>query len=163
MKLVRILLPIDQGGTTEACAEAGHVLAKRFGAELAVLHASLAAWQRLNVCAFLMSGIVGGADHPVVGPDYEDASGRRYLPMLVQPVLVFEAGAAKLRTVYERAVARDLRFAIYTGDLFATGKDEDNRAAVRAAASDQLDLVGIALRAPHKAVDGVVRGLKRHP
>jgi len=27
----------------------------------------------------------------------------------------------------------------------------------------ELDLVGLALRAPHKAVDGVVRGLARHP
>ena len=123
----------------------------------------LAGWQRLNVCAFLISGVVAGAGEPVVGPDYEDASGRRYLPMLVQPVLVFEAGAAKLRTVYERAVARELRFALYTGDLFVTGKDEDNRAAVRAVASAELDIVGLALRAPHKAVDGVVRGLARHP
>src|SRR5262245_23257459 len=47
MKLVRILLPIDQGGTTEACAKAAHTLAKSFGAELAVLHACLAPWQRL--------------------------------------------------------------------------------------------------------------------
>jgi hypothetical protein len=128
-----------------------------------VVRDDLAAWQRLNVCAFLMSGVVAGADEPIVGPDYEDASGRRYLPMLVQPVLVFEASGAKLRTVYERAVTRQLRFAIYTADLFATGKDDDNRAAVRAVPSDELDLVGIALRAPHKAADGVVRGLKRHP
>ena len=128
-----------------------------------VLRDDLAAWQRLNVCAFLMSGVVAGAGEPVVGPDYADASGRSYLPMLVQPVLVFEAGAAKLRTVYERAVTRELRFAIYTADLFATGKDADNRAAVRAVPSDELDLVGLAVRAPHKAVDGVVRGLKRHP
>ena len=128
-----------------------------------VVRDDLAAWQRLNVCAFLMSGVVCGAEERVVGPDYEDASGRRYLPMLVQPVLVFEAGAGKLRTVYERAVTRELRFAIYTADLFATGKDEDNRAAVRAVPGDALDLVGLALRAPHKAVDGVVRGLKRHP
>jgi hypothetical protein len=128
-----------------------------------VLRDDLAAWQRLNVCAFLMSGVVAGAGEPVVGPDYADASGRSYLPMLVQPVLVFEARAAKLRTVYERAVTRELRFAIYTADLFATGKDADNRAAVRAVPSDELDLVGLAVRAPHKAVDGVVRGLKRHP
>ena len=128
-----------------------------------VVRDDLAAWQRLNVCAFLVSGVVAGAGEPVVGPDYEDGSGRSYLPMLVQPVLVFEAGAGKLRTVYERAATRELRFAIYTADLFATGKDEDNRAAVRAVPSDALDLVGLALRAPHKAVDGVVRGLKRHP
>jgi hypothetical protein len=81
--------------------------------------------------------------------------------MLVQPVLVYEAGAARLRTVYKRAVSRDLRFALYTADLFSTGKDEDNRAAVRAVPSADLDLVGLALRAPHKAVDGVVRGLTR--
>lgn len=127
-----------------------------------VVRDDLAAWQRLNVCAFLMSGVVAGAGEPVVGPDYEDASGRRYLPMLVQPVLVYEASAGKLRTVYERAVTRDLRFAIYTEELFATGRDEDNRAAVRAVAGEDLALVGLALRAPHKAVDGVVRGLKRH-
>ena len=59
-------------------------------------------------------------------------------------------------------MTRELRFAIYTADLFATGKDEDNRAAVRAVPSDALDLVGLAVRAPHKAVDGVVRGLSRH-
>jgi hypothetical protein len=128
-----------------------------------VVRDDLAAWQRLNVCAFLISGVVAGAEEPVVGPDYEDASGRRYLPMLVQPVLVYEASAAKLRTVYERAVTRDLRFALYTADLFATGHDDANRAAVRAVPSEALDLVGLALRAPHKAVDGVVRGLKRHP
>jgi hypothetical protein len=128
-----------------------------------VVRDDLAAWQRLNVCAFLMSGVVAGAGEEVVGPDYEDASGRHYLPMLVQPVLVFEAGAGKLRTVYERAVSRELRFALYTADLFATGRDEDNRAAVRAVPSEALDLVGLAVRAPHKAVDGVVRGLKRHP
>ena len=135
-----------------------------FDTKLAVVvRDDLAAWQRLNVCAFLMSGVVAGAGEPVVGPDYEDGSGRRYLPMLVQPVLVFEAPGAKLRTVYERAVSRELRFAIYTADLFATGRDDDNRAAVGAVPSDELDLVGLAVRAPHKAVDGVVRGLKRHP
>ena len=128
-----------------------------------VVRDDLAAWQRLNVCAFLVSGVVGGTEERVVGPDYEDASGRTYLPMLRQPVLVFESPGAKLRTVYERAVARELRFAIFTADLFATGHDDDNRAAVRAVASEQLDLVGLAVRAPHKAVDGVVRGLKRHP
>jgi hypothetical protein len=128
-----------------------------------VVRDDLAAWQRLNVCAFLMSGVVAGSGEPVVGPDYEDASGARYLPMLVQPVLVYEAGAGRLRTVYERARTRELRFAIYTADLFATGHDEDNRAAVRAVPSDALDLVGLALRAPRKAADGVLRGLKRHP
>ncbi len=65
--------------------------------------------------------------------------------------------------MFERARTRELRFAVYTADLFATGHDEANRAAVRAVPSAELDLVGLALRAPHKAADGVLRGLKRHP
>jgi hypothetical protein len=47
--------------------------------------------------------------------------------------------------------------------MFATGNDEDNRAAVRAVGTEELDLVGLALRAPHRDADAVVRGLKRHP
>jgi hypothetical protein len=128
-----------------------------------VVRDDLAPWQRLNVCAFLTSGVVAGAGERVVGEDYVDADERHYLPMLVQPVLVYEAAAAKLRTVHTRALDRELRVAVYTADLFSTGRDEDNRAAVRAVPTAELDLVGLALRAPHKAVDGVVRGLKRHP
>jgi hypothetical protein len=127
-----------------------------------VVRDDLAAWQRLNVCGFLVSGLVGGADEPVVGEDYVDADGARYLPMLVQPLLVLEASAEKLRTVRRRAAERDVRIAIYTADLFATGRDEDNRAAVRAVPTDHLDLVGIGLRAPHRDADAILRGLRRH-
>ncbi len=127
-----------------------------------VVRDDLAAWQRLNVTAFLMSGIVGGAGPAALGEPYEDADGQRYLPMLVQPVLVFEASAAKLRTVHARALTRELTIAIYTAELFATGRDEENRAAVRAVATADLDLVGIGLRAPHRDADAVIRGLRRH-
>lgn len=47
MKLVRILLPIAQQGTTEACADAAFALADRFGVSLEVLHLCAAPWQRL--------------------------------------------------------------------------------------------------------------------
>jgi hypothetical protein len=47
--------------------------------------------------------------------------------------------------------------------MFATGHDDDNRAAVRAVAAEDLDLVGIAFRAPHRDADAVLRGLNRHP
>ncbi len=128
-----------------------------------VVRDDLAAWQRLNVTAFLISGIVGAADEQVVGEPYLDADGQTYLPMLRQPVLIFEASAAKLKTVHERALTRELDFAIYTAELFATGHDDANREAVRAMPTNDLDLVGIAIRAPHKLADGVLRGLKRHP
>jgi len=127
-----------------------------------VVRDDLAVWQRLNVTGFLVSGIVGGAGERVVGEDYVDADGTRYLPMLVQPLLVLEASAEKPRTVRRRAADRGVPIAIYTAELFATGHDEANRAAVRAVATDDLDLAGIGLRAPHRDADAVLRGLRRH-
>jgi hypothetical protein len=128
-----------------------------------VVRDDLATWQRLNVTAFLISGVTAEAGPGAIGQDYLDADGRRYLPLLVQPVLVFEAGAAKLRTVRERAERREVTLAIYTNEMFATGNDDDNRAAVRTVATDELDIVGVALRAPHRDADAVLRGLDRHP
>jgi hypothetical protein len=128
-----------------------------------VVRDDLATWQRLNITAFLMSGVTARAGAAAIGEDYEDGDGRRYLPLLVQPVLVFEASAAKLTTVRERAERRGVPIAIYTREMFATGNDEDNRAAVRAVPTDQLDLVGIGLRAPHRDADAILRGLARHP
>ena len=127
-----------------------------------VLRDDLAVWQKANVTAFLISGIAGTTPE-VVGEPYEDASGNRYLPMFRQPVLVFGADAAAIRRAYERAMQRDVELAIYTKELFVTGHDEVNRAAVAAVAAENLDLVGIALRADRKLVDKVVDKLKPHP
>jgi hypothetical protein len=52
--------------------------------------------------------------------------------------------------------------AIYTAELFSTGHDEANRAAVRAVRTEDLDLVGIGVRAQHKEADAILRGLRRH-
>lgn len=127
-----------------------------------VVREDLPVWQKLNVTTFLMSGIVADAGAGVVGEPYEDADGQRYLPMLRQPVLVFAATGDKLATVARRARERDVPIAIYTSELFSTGRDEDNRAAVKAVATNDLEIVGLALRAPHKPADAVLRGLKRH-
>ena len=126
-----------------------------------VLRDDLAAWQKANVTAFLVSGIAGTVPG-IVGEPYRDASGNEYLPMFVQPVLVYQADAPALRRAYERALGRDVSMAIYTADLFETGHDEANRAAVAWVPSDELDLVGIAFRAERKAVDKVVDGLRFH-
>jgi hypothetical protein len=127
-----------------------------------VLRDDLAVWQKANVTAFLVSG-VAGTNPDVVGEPYRDASGNEYLPMFIQPVLVYEAGAAALRRAYERALDRGVTPAIYTSELFATGYDEANRAAVAAVAAEDLDLVGIAFRAERKIVDKVVDRLRFHP
>ena len=126
-----------------------------------VVRDDLATWQRLNVVAFLISGVVAAAGQGAIGEPYRDADDRDYLPLLVQPVLVFEATADKLRTLRERAERREVPLAIYTADMFITGNDTDNRAAVRAATT--ADLVGVALRAPHRDADAVLRGVQRHP
>ena len=126
-----------------------------------VVRDDLAVWQRLNVTGFLVSGLAGAGER-VVGEAYVDGDGRIYLPMLVQPLLVLEASAAKLQTVRRRAAERDVPIAIYTAELFATGHDEANRAAVRAVPTEDLDLVGIGLRAPHRDADAILRGLRRH-
>jgi hypothetical protein len=127
-----------------------------------VLRDDLAVWQKTNVTAFLVSGIAGTVPG-VVGEPYRDGSGNEYLPMFVQPVLVYEASGQALRRAYERACERDVSLAVYTADLFATGHDEANRAAVADVTADDLDLVGIAFRAERKTVDKVVDGLRFHP
>jgi hypothetical protein len=127
-----------------------------------VLRDDLAVWQKTNVTAFLVSGIAGTVDG-VVGEPYRDASGNQYLPMFVQPVLVYEADGSALRRAYERAMERGVTPAVYTQELFATNHDEANRAAVAAVPAAELELVGIAFRAERKVVDKVVDRLRFHP
>jgi hypothetical protein len=134
----------------------------RFETKIAVvLRADVPIWQRLNMTAFLCSGIAATVDG-IIGEPYQDASDQLYLPMFRQPVLVFGASAQELRRTYERARSRDLRLAIFTDDLFGTAHDEANRAAVRAVASADLSLAGLALYADRKIVDAVVKGLALH-
>ena len=127
-----------------------------------VLRDDLAVWQKANVTAFVVSG-VAGTDPETVGEPYRDGSGNEYLPMFVQPVLVYEADAPELRRAYERAMDRGVTLAIYTAELFTTGHDEANRAAVAEVAAEDLDLAGIALRADRKTVDKIVDRLRFHP
>ena len=104
----------------------------RFDTKIAVLlREDLEPWQRLNVTAFLVSGL-GTAVPEVIGEPYEDADGVQYLPMFRQPVLVFEGTKETLTAAHGRALSRALPRAIFTSDLFTTGNDRDNRAAVRA-------------------------------
>jgi hypothetical protein len=134
----------------------------RFDTKIAVvLQNDLAVWQKTNVTAFLVSGIAGTVPD-VVGQPYRDASGNEYLPMFVQPVLVYEADGDALRRAYERAMGRGVTPAIYTRELFATNHDAANRAAVAAVAARDLDLVGIAFRAERKIVDKIVDRLRFH-
>jgi hypothetical protein len=135
----------------------------RFDTKIAILvRADLAVWQKLNVASFLAGGLVGS--HPeLAGEPYVDGSGRVYGPLVRQPMLVFAASAAELTRTLARALDAGLRPAIYTKELFSTGHDAANRAAVAAMPTDALDLVGLALHGERKAVDKAVKGLALHP
>ena len=134
----------------------------RFDTKIAVLlRDDLEPWQQLNVTAFLVSGL-GTASPEVIGEPYADADGAEYLPMFRQPVLVFEGTGQTLATAHGWALARSLPAAVFTSELFGTGNDRDNRAAVRAVAGDRLDLVGLAVHGPRNAVDRVFKGARMH-
>ena len=126
-----------------------------------VVRDDLATWQKLNVASFLSGGLVGTSPE-LAGEAYRDASGRFYGPLIRQPVLVFAASAAELTSALQRAQQRGVRPHLYTKDLFATGNDIDNRAAVAAVATDALDLVGLGLHAERKEIDKITKGLKLH-
>ena len=134
----------------------------RFDTKIAIaVRTDLEPWQKLNVTAFLASGIAAAAD--VMGKPYEDGSGNTYLELFRQPVVVYAADDQVLSQAHQRALARGLPMAIYTMDMFATGHDDDNRAVVRAVEAADLRFAGLALHGPRNAVDKVFKGATLHP
>jgi hypothetical protein len=135
----------------------------RFDTKVAILlRDDLETRQRLNVTAFLTSGIAARSPQ-IIGEPYADADGTAYLSMFGQPVLVMEGSKEVVTAAHERALRRSLEISVFTSDLFRTGNDDDNRAAVAAVAGADLDLVGIGIHGPRNAVDKVLKGAWMHP
>jgi hypothetical protein len=126
-----------------------------------VIREDLASWQKMNVAAFLASGIAAAYPESV-GEPYEDASGNHYLRLLGQPVLIYGADREGLIRALDRALTRGVQPAVYTEDMFSTGHDAANREVVRAVTQENLNLVGIAMRAERKVIDKIVDKLKFH-
>lgn len=122
----------------------------------------LATWQKLNVTAFLATGIAAAAPD-AMGEPYLDAAGRSHARLLGQPILVFAAKPDDLQRAYRIAIERGLTRAVYARAMFATGHDAANRAAFLAEPADAPDLVGLALRGPKKDVDRATKGSSLHP
>ena len=138
-------------------------MSSRFDTKIVVvLRDDLATWQRLNVTAFLVSGVAATTPE-LIGEPYADADGTAYAPMYRQPVVVLEGAAETVRAAHRRAVDRGLTVPVFTADLFATGGDDDNRAAVAKVHRDDLDLVGVAVHAPRNAADKITKGARMHP
>ena len=51
-----------------------------------VVRDELKTWQKLNITAFLTSGIVGGQPD-LIGEPYRDASGGLYASLAIQPMI----------------------------------------------------------------------------
>jgi hypothetical protein len=127
-----------------------------------VLRDDLAVWQKLNVTAFLTSGIVG-ANAGIIGERYEDAAGNSYNSLAIQPMIVLSADGDLIKTIYRRAMERGARLSLYIEDMFSTGHDAANRATVRQYRPEAMKIVGLALREDKKTVDKITKGAKMHP
>lgn len=127
-----------------------------------VLRDDLAAWQALNVTAFLTSGIVAQAPD-MIGEAYRDRTGRFYNALSVQPAIVLAADAETMGAIHRRSLDRGVRTSLYIEEMFKTGHDAANRAVFADFAADDAKVVGIALRADKKLVDKIVKGAKMHP
>lgn len=135
----------------------------RFDTKIAIaVREDLRSWQKLNVTAFLASGIAAGAGG-VMGKPYEDGDGNAYLELFRQPVVVYAATAGQLSAAHRKALARGLAMAVYTEDMFGTDNDEDNHAVVRAVAAAGLRFAGIGVHGPRNVVGKILDGVTLHP
>lgn len=127
-----------------------------------VLRDDLAAWQALNVTAFLATGLAA-ATPEVIGEPYVDRDGNRYHPMSIQPMIVLAADADLMRTIHRRALERKVSAAAYVEEMFSTGHDAANRAVFAEFAPEDAKLVGLAFRAEKKTADKITKGARMHP
>lgn len=125
-----------------------------------IIKDDLLIWQKLNVTAFLMSGI--GGTQGIIGEPYVDGDGTAYLPMSQQPIMIYSASSQELKGILKKALTKEIQMAIYTEELFKTYNDTDNRVKVSEYKTDDLNLVGIGMIGKKNHVDRLTKGLKLH-
>ncbi|CUX26748.1 MULTISPECIES: DUF2000 family protein [Agrobacterium] len=126
-----------------------------------ILRDDLAVWQKLNVTAFLMSGIVAQT-REIIGEPYRDGAGNVYNPLSIQPIVVMATDQEALRKIHQRSLERDVTTSLYIEEMFATGHDVANRQVFSEFSPDTAKVVGMALRADKKIVDKITKGAKLH-
>jgi hypothetical protein len=126
-----------------------------------VLRNNLASWQKLNVTAFLMSGIAG-RNPEIIGEAYKDRAGNLYNAMSIQPIIVLSADEATIEAIHCRTLEREIPSSLFIAEMFATGHDAANRAVFAEYAPEDARVVGIALRADKKIVDKITKGATMH-
>ena len=126
-----------------------------------VVREDLATWQKLNVTAFLMSGITG-ANPDLIGEVYKDKDGKKHLPISKQPIIVLSGAANVLTNIRNRAHSRGVESVAYIEEMFATGHDAANRAVFAEHDAGEENTVGMAIKADKKIVDKITKGAKMH-
>jgi len=126
-----------------------------------VLQDDLQVWQKLNVTAFLTSGIVAQCPD-IIGEPYRDRAGNIYNPLSIQPIIVLSADRPTLGAIHRRALERGVETSLYVEEMFSTGHDVANRAVFAQFAPEDAKVVGIALRADKKLVDKITKGARMH-
>lgn len=124
-----------------------------------VVRDDLVTWQKLNVTAFLMSGVVG-ASPEIIGEAYRDADNNAYHSLCVQPIIVLSADQATLKTIHRRALERQVPHGLYIEEMFSTGHDAANRAVFAEHGPESAKVVGIALREEKKVIDKITKGAR---
>ncbi|WP_454264586.1 DUF2000 family protein [Staphylococcus cohnii] len=117
-------------------------------------------WQKLNVTAFLMSGIAGTQN--IIGEHYEDKDNVQYLPMSQQPIMIHSSMQEPMVELLQKALNKDVVITVYTEELFFTYNDADNRAVIAKYKTEELHLVGIGIRGKKNHVDKLFKGFALH-
>lgn len=127
-----------------------------------VVREDLPVWQKLNVTAFLISGIA--AQHPdIMGEPYVDADGRTYNRLCGQSIICMAASAEILQAIHRCAAEKGVTTSAYTEEMFTTGRDAANRAVFARFRQRDARIVGLALRDTKKRVDKITDGARMHP
>lgn len=126
-----------------------------------VVREDLAVWQKLNVTAFLSTG-VAAAKPSLIGETYRDAAGNVYHPMSVQPIIILSADAATMAKIHQRLLQREVPASLYIEEMFTTGHDTANREIFGAFAPEDAKVVGLAFHADKKIADKISKGAKMH-
>ena len=126
-----------------------------------IIREDLLTWQKLNVTAFLSTGF-GTQD--IMGENYEDASGKIYLPMSDRPIFIYSVTGEDLQEILNKAATREIDISIYNEEMFSTGNDADNRACIIKYPTDGIvNLVGLGLCGKRQHIDKTLKGYKLHP
>ncbi|MBB3285917.1 MULTISPECIES: DUF2000 family protein [unclassified Rhizobium] len=126
-----------------------------------VLRSDLQSWQKLNVTAFLSTGIAG-QNPDIIGEAYRDRTGNVYNALSIQPIIVLSADRESIAAIHRRSLERGVTSSIFIEEMFSTGHDAANRAVFSEFAPEDAKVVGIALRADKKIVDKITKGASMH-